>query len=90
MGHDCIMVAPSLIPMKAGDRVKADRRDAVMLAKLYRAGELTGPFGWSLLRLFSLDRGTLVCTRIQHTMDVQSFSAAVCYGGDNAFGDCHG
>jgi transposase len=34
-------VAPSLIPMKAGDRVKTDRRDALMLAKLYRAGELT-------------------------------------------------
>lgn len=41
MGHDCIVVAPSLIPLKAGDRVKTDRRDAVMLAKLHRAGELT-------------------------------------------------
>lgn len=41
MGHDCIVVASSLIPVKAGDRVKTDRRDAVMLAKLHRAGELT-------------------------------------------------
>lgn len=41
MGHDCIVVAPSLIPVKAGDRVKTDRRDALMLAKLHRAGELT-------------------------------------------------
>ena len=41
MGHDCVVVAPSLIPTKAGDRVKTDRRDAVMLAKLHRAGELT-------------------------------------------------
>jgi transposase len=41
MGHDCIVVAPSLIPVKAGDRVKTDRWDAVMLAKLHRAGELT-------------------------------------------------
>ena len=40
-GHDCIVVAPSLIPMKSGDRVKTDRRDAMMLAKLHRAGELT-------------------------------------------------
>jgi len=40
-GHRCIVVAPSLIPMKSGDRVKTDRRDAVMLAKLHRAGELT-------------------------------------------------
>src|SRR5947209_405790 len=40
-GHDCVVVAPSLIPIKAGDRVKTDHRDAMMLAKLHRAGELT-------------------------------------------------
>jgi transposase len=40
-GHACVVVAPSLIPMKAGDRVKTDRRDALMLARLHRAGELT-------------------------------------------------
>ena len=40
-GHECVVVAPSLIPIKAGDRVKTDRRDATMLAKLHRAGELT-------------------------------------------------
>jgi transposase len=40
-GHECVVVAPSLIPIKAGDRVKTDRRDAMMLAKLHRAGELT-------------------------------------------------
>lgn len=40
LGHDCMVVAPSLIPAKAGDRVKTDRRDALMLAKLHRAGEL--------------------------------------------------
>lgn len=39
--HDCIVVAPSLIPKKAGDRVKTDRRDSMMLARLLRAGELT-------------------------------------------------
>lgn len=41
LGHECIVVAPSLIPMKAGDRVKTNRRDAENLAKLLRAGELT-------------------------------------------------
>lgn len=40
-GHDCVVVAPSLIPVKIGDRLKTDRRDALMLAKLHRAGELT-------------------------------------------------
>jgi len=33
LGHECMVVAPSLIPMKAGDRIKTDRRDAAMLAK---------------------------------------------------------
>jgi transposase len=41
MGIGCEVVAPSLIPVRAGDRVKTDRRDATKLARLYRAGELT-------------------------------------------------
>ncbi len=40
LGHECIVVAPSLIPMRAGNRVKTNRRDAENLAKLLRAGEL--------------------------------------------------
>jgi transposase len=40
-GHDCVVVAPSLIPKRAGDRIKTDRRDAAGLARLHRAGELT-------------------------------------------------
>jgi transposase len=41
LSHRCDVVAPSLIPTKAGDRVKTNRRDATMLARLHRAGELT-------------------------------------------------
>ena len=41
LGQDCRVVAPSLIPRKAGDRVKTDRRDSLNLARLHRAGELT-------------------------------------------------
>ena len=41
LGHRCDVVAPSLIPRKSGDRVKTNRRDATMLARLLRAGELT-------------------------------------------------
>jgi transposase len=41
LGFDCVVVAPSLIPRKPGDRVKTNRRDAVTLARLFRAGELT-------------------------------------------------
>jgi transposase len=40
-GYNCWVVAPSLIPKKAGDRVKTDRRDAVQLARLMRSGDLT-------------------------------------------------
>src|SRR3984893_5370 len=35
-GHECVVVAPSLIPKRAGDRVKTDRRDAASLARLHR------------------------------------------------------
>ena len=41
LGEDCQVIAPSLIPRKPGDRVKTDRRDALTLARLHRAGELT-------------------------------------------------
>jgi transposase len=41
MGAKCEVVAPTLVPVKSGDRVKTDRRDALKLARNYRAGELT-------------------------------------------------
>jgi len=41
MGRNCVVVAPGLTPVRPGDRVKTDRRDAEKLARLYRAGELT-------------------------------------------------
>lgn len=44
MDIPCTIVAPSLIPQRAGDRIKTDKRDAVRLARLYRAGELTAVY----------------------------------------------
>ena len=41
MGAKCEVMAPTLVPVKSGDRVKTDRRDALKLARNYRAGELT-------------------------------------------------
>ena len=41
MGVHCEVIAPSLVPVKAGDRVKTDRRDAEKLARCYRSGDLT-------------------------------------------------
>lgn len=44
MGVACDVIAPSLVPTKAGDRVKTDRRDAAKLARCHRAGDLTPVF----------------------------------------------
>ena len=41
LGVHCDVVAPTLVPIKAGDRVKTDRRDAMKLARSYRSGDLT-------------------------------------------------
>ena len=41
LGYHCIIVGPSEVPSKAGDKVKTDKRDARKLARLHRAGELT-------------------------------------------------
>ena len=40
-GIDCMVVAPGMIPKRSGDRIKNDRRDALDLARLHRAGELS-------------------------------------------------
>ena len=45
LGHDCAVVAPSLIPKRPGERVKTNRRDALSLARLHRAGELHAGLG---------------------------------------------
>lgn len=44
MGIECEVIAPALIPKKPGERVKTDRRDAINLARLFRAGELTSVY----------------------------------------------
>ena len=41
LGVECAVIAPTLAPVKAGDRVKTDRRDAERLARSHRAGDLT-------------------------------------------------
>lgn len=41
LGVECEVIAPTLVPKKAGDRIKTDRRDALKLARCFRAGDLT-------------------------------------------------
>ena len=49
LGHECSVIAPSLIPKRPGERVKTNRRDALTLARLHRAGELTSISRWGTL-----------------------------------------
>ena len=41
LGYECVVVTPSLVPKRPGERVKTNRRDALSLPKLHRAGDLT-------------------------------------------------
>jgi transposase len=77
LGHDCMVVAPSLIPRKAADRVKTNRRDALTLAKLLRAGELTAVWvpdeGHEAIRDLVRARAAAVETLRVHRQQVSSF-----------------
>ena len=68
MGYSCSVVAPGLIPKKANERVKTNRRDAVTLARLFRAGELSEV--WVPDAVHEADRD-LVRARETVTMDLR-------------------
>lgn len=76
-GHVCTVVAPSLIPKKPGDKVKTDKRDAVELARLYRAGELTAVYVPNpedeAIRDLSRAREDVVSTRKKAKQRLKSF-----------------
>jgi len=77
LGHSCIVVAPSLIPRKPGDQVKTNRRDAIALAKLLRAGELTAVWvpdeGHEAMRDLVRARASAVETLRVHRQQVSGF-----------------
>jgi transposase len=77
LGHSCTVVAPSLIPRKPGDRVKTNRRDAVGLAKLLRAGELTAVWvpdeGHEAIRDLVRARAAAVESHRVHRQQVSGF-----------------
>lgn len=72
-----MVVAPSLIPKRAGDRVKTDRRDATMLARLLRADELTAVWvpdaGHEAMRDLVRARAAAVETQRVHRQQVSAF-----------------
>lgn len=77
LGHECAVVAPSLIPKRPGDRVKTNRRDAISLAKLHRAGELTAVWvperGHEAIRNLVRAREAAVDARKRARQQLQSF-----------------
>ncbi len=77
LGHPCTVVAPSLIPRKPGDRVKTNRRDAIGLARLLRAGELTAVWvpdeSHEAMRDLVRARAAAVETQRVHRQQVSSF-----------------
>lgn len=77
LGHACTVVAPSLVPRKPSDRVKINRRDAVALAKLLRAGELTPVWvpdeGHEAMRDLVRARAAAVDTLRVHRQQVSAF-----------------
>lgn len=78
LGHECTVVAPSLIPRKHGDRVKTNRRDALSLARPLRAGELTAVWvpdeGHKAMRDLVRARAAAVETLRVHRQQVSAFT----------------
>jgi transposase len=77
MGFECTVVAPSLIPRRPGDQVKTNRRDAIGLARLLRAGELTAVWvpdeGHEAMRDLVRGRSAAVETQRVHRQHITSF-----------------
>ena len=77
LGFNCMVVAPSLIPRRPGDHVKNNRRDAIGLARLLRAGELTAVWvpdkGHEAMRDLVRARAAAVETLRVHRQQVSSF-----------------
>lgn len=94
-GHCCDVIAPSRIPRPTADRIKTDRRDALMLAKLHRAGELTAVWvpDQNHEAMRDLVRSRLAAI-MQRQMSRQQLLAFLLrhgrsYGGVKHWGRCH-
>ena len=95
LGTDCEVVAPSSIPKRSGDRVKTDRRDAMMLARLSRSGDLTavrvpGP-GDEAVRDLVRAREDAVreCRNARHRLKALLLRNGIPYAGKTSWTDAH-
>ncbi len=94
-GINCVVIAPSLIPKKSGDRIKTDRRDAETLARLHRAEELTAIYVPSMedeaLRDLVRAREDSVNTLKRAKQQLGAFLLRhhVCYSGKSKWSKAH-
>jgi transposase len=94
-GIDCEVVAPSLIPKRSGDRVKTDRRDAMMLARLSRSGDLKAvrvpDAADEAVRDLARSREDAVreCRNARHRLKALLLRSGIAYAGKSAWTAAH-
>jgi transposase len=94
-GIDCEVVAPSSIPKRAGERVKTDRRDAMMLARLSRSGDLTAVrvpgAADEAVRDLTRSREDAVreCRNARHRLKALLLRSGISYAGKSAWTAAH-
>jgi transposase len=94
-GIECEVVAPSSIPKRSGDRVKTDRRDAMMLARLSRSGDLTAVRvpGTADEAMRDLARGredaVRECRKARHRLKALLLRNGITYAGKSAWTAAH-
>lgn len=94
-GIDCDVVAPSSIPKRPGDRVKTDRRDAMMLARLARSGDLTAVrvpgAADEAVRDLARSREDAVreCRNARHRLKALLLRSGIAYAGKSAWTAAH-
>jgi transposase len=94
-GIECEVVAPSSIPKRSGDRVKTDRRDAMMLARLSRSGDLTAVrvpgAADEAVRDLARSREDAVreCRNARHRLKALLLRSGIAYAGKSAWTAAH-
>ena len=94
-GIDCEVVAPSSIPKRSGDRIKTDRRDAMLLARLDRSGELTavrvpGAADEAVRDLVrARDDAVRECRNARHRLKAMLLRNGITYAGKSAWTAAH-
>ena len=95
LGQSCDVVAPSSIPKRSGERIKPDRRDAMLLARLDRSGDLTavripGPADEAVRDLVrARDDGVRECRNARHRLKALLLRNGITYTGKSSWTGAH-